>query len=109
MKTVRIISLWSDQRPPFTYTVIVPKETSTEAVLDEAFAETNRDDRPHSQEVPATTCGDILLLDGQHYVVRGIGYEPISDAEVDRLIALGQYDLLNHFTKSTGSYEPTRS
>jgi hypothetical protein len=85
---VKIISIWSkwdclegvvtgrDQN--VEYDVQVPLGDTDLETLDNAFGLTNQDDRPLRHKVCSTTAGDIMVLDGQHYLVEGIGFAPIT-------------------------------
>jgi hypothetical protein len=50
------------------YTVLVPKSKYVQDVLEEAFMATNIDTRPFGTSVCSTSKGDILILDGQHWL-----------------------------------------
>jgi len=85
MKKVTIHSIWSKQAPTdrvFTYTVEVPEGTTVMETLENAYCMTNMDDRPRRLEVPSTTAGDIILADGQHWLVENVGYHKLTPEEV---------------------------
>lgn len=95
MKTVTIISIWTkrDQRDPaFTYTVNVPEALDASGTLERAFALTNRDDRPNGNRCCATSAGDIMVLDGQAYLVEGVGYHAITPQESEAFQRLTSRD-----------------
>src|ERR1700733_4336022 len=90
MKTVRIISIWSKRHAgstPFSYAIAVPNvpEKTLEEVLEWAFLCTIRDDRPHGHEVPSTSIGDIMVLDGESYMVVCTGFTRLTTQEADTL------------------------
>lgn len=100
--TVTIISIWSKweglegqlrgRDKNFTYDVEVPCEATPTATLENAFCLTNRDDRPNGNRCCSTTAGDIVVLDGQHYLVAGNGYTPLSPAQSEAIQKLTSRD-----------------
>jgi len=72
--------------------VEVPCETSPEATLENAFCLTNRDNRPNGNRCCSTTNGDIMVLDGQPYLVEGSGYSKLSPAQFEAVQALTSRD-----------------
>ena len=90
MKVVTIISLWSTLRwpaPPVRYDVLA-QDGDVEATLQDAFAVTNVDGRPMGKQACATTTGDIMVLDGQHYLVEHIGFHALTEAEAQAILQL---------------------
>lgn len=99
---VTIISIWSkweglegklrgrDQN--FEYTVEVPVGPTPEATMDQAFILTNHDDRPHGNRCCSTTAGDIMVLDGQHYLVAGEGFTKLSPVQSEAIQKLTSRD-----------------
>ncbi len=85
---VAIISIWSKidglegsragRDKNFEYSVDVPVGATPEAMLNAAYAITNCDDRPLGRQVCATTAGDIMVLDGQHYLVDRFGFTALT-------------------------------
>lgn len=88
---VDIISIWSKcQELPghennFKYTVSVRRNGKAEHMLEAAFRLTNRDDRPLGGEVCSTSSGDIMILDGQHYLVEDFGYHKLTLAQSEQI------------------------
>lgn len=75
MKKVTIISFWSSLRggKAFRYEVLVPPGETADETLEHAYSETNRDGRPYGKQACSTTAGDVMYLDGQHYLVEAHG------------------------------------
>lgn len=91
MPNVTIISIWSKRHrndPPVRYDVSAQGDT-VNATLERAFALTNVDNRPLALQVDATTTGDIMLLDGKHYLVEDQGFHELTEAEAQRIEHLG--------------------
>jgi len=77
---VTVISIWSKRSAdasPFSYSVEV-NASSAKHALDLAFTATNMDDRPFGKQVPSTSVGDILVIDGQHYLVDPDGFSELT-------------------------------
>ena len=78
---VTIISLMSrreDTEKAPRYDVQVPLGETDEETLENAFALTNRDDRPLATKVCSTSGGDIMILNGNAYSVAFIGFLPVT-------------------------------
>ncbi len=102
MKTVTIISIWSkidglegklhgrDQN--FQYSVRVPEGATAQQTLENAFVATNVDNRPNGRRCCSTTAGDIMILDGIHYLVAGCGFTQISLAQSEAIQKLSSRD-----------------
>lgn len=84
MKKVTIISFWSSLRggKPFRYDILVPLGETVEETLECAYAVTNRDGRPYGKQACSTTAGDVMCLDGQHYLVEARGFRAITEKDV---------------------------
>lgn len=105
MKIVTIISLWSKLRkplpppPPIQYDVLA-QDGDVATTLEDAYAVTNMDGRPMGRQAWATTTGDMMLLDGKHYLVEPHGFRELTDAEAQAIKQLdcretcGGYDRL---------------
>lgn len=95
---VRIISLWSKcegipgQEDNATYTVRVIRADSAIGTLEAAFRVTNQDDRPRRHNVCSTSAGDIMVLDGNHYLVEGMGFRPLTLVESEKIQKLTSRD-----------------
>ena len=95
---VEIISIWSKCKElvghenNFHYTVIVRRNGCSDHMLEDAFRLTNNDHRPLNHEVCSTSTGDILVLDGQHYLVEGFGFRKITHAESEQIQKLTSRD-----------------
>ena len=50
------------------------------------------DGRPRAREFCATSPGDVMRLDGQNYLVEGIGYHALTQAEADAVLQLDCLD-----------------
>ena len=90
-KTVTILSLWTRRRDPkriHQYDVSVPAAQTVEDILEAAYAETNRDGRPLAKVVCSTTAGDVMTLDGTHYLVAGTSFRLLTGEEVTHEIEL---------------------
>ena len=90
---VTIISIWSKapeigRNSNVAYTVEVPTQATAEATLERAFALTNQDDRPMARGVCSTSAGDIMVLDGEHYLVESCGYHKLTLAESTKIFKL---------------------
>jgi hypothetical protein len=84
MRQVTIHSVWSKEIHTdrvFTYTVQLPDGTTVMETLENAYAATNVDNRPHRKEVPSTTAGDVILADGQHWLVEWTGFHKLTPNE----------------------------
>jgi hypothetical protein len=85
---VTIVSIWSKRAPgdsPVRYDVRVLAGGSPTAPLNRAYAQTNVDERPHAQEVPTTSTGDLMLCNGQWWFVDVCGFTRLT-AEQARVI-----------------------
>lgn len=107
---VQIISVWSKidglegrllgRDKNVEYTVEVEAGRTAEETLENAFALTNRDDRPMGRKACSTSAGDIMVLDGTHYFVEGCGFRALTAEESVKIQALtsrdtsGGYDFL---------------
>lgn len=99
---VKVISIWSKmtgaeaallkRTENHEYTVGVRKGATADHTLEHAFHATNRDDRPHGTTACSTSAGDILVLDGQHYLVEGSGFRAITEAQSTAIQALTSRD-----------------
>ncbi len=78
-KTVTIVSRWTDN---FTYTVEV-NAGEPAAMLEQAFAMTNRDNRPLGNKVCSTSVGDLLSVDGRRYVVEPCGFVEVTAEQAE--------------------------
>lgn len=78
--TVTITSLRTDG---FTYNVEVSTGEPMD-MLEEAFAITNRDDRPLGRKVCSTSVGDLLAIGERCWVVEPDGFAEISAEEAAR-------------------------
>ena len=90
MRVVTIISLWSKLRwpiPPVQYEVLA-QDGDVETTLQDAFAVTKVDGRPMGKQACATTTGDMMVLDGQHYLVEHIGFHELTEAEAQAIMQL---------------------
>jgi len=90
MRVVTIISLWSKLRwpiPPVQYEVLA-QDGDVETTLQDAFAVTNVDGRPMGKQECATTAGDMMVLDGQHYLVDPEGFHKLTEAEAQAIMQL---------------------
>jgi len=99
---VKIISIWSKisglegrlmgRNHNYEYEVTVTAAADVEDTLEAAFCATNADDRPNGNRVCSTTAGDIMVLDGQHYLVEPHGYREITEAESAQIQTLTSSD-----------------
>lgn len=99
--TVTIISIWSKwdglegkltgRDKNVVYNVEV-EASDDQSALNEAFAVTNHDTRPVGQIVCATTPGDILIVNGTHYLVEGCGFSKLTPAVSEALQNLSSRD-----------------
>jgi hypothetical protein len=91
-KTVTIISLWTRhfQGPavPHQYDVTVPVAPTVKAMLESAYARTNDDNFLRPSKVWATTAGDLMVLDGTHYLVASSGFLLLTSDEVAQEITV---------------------
>lgn len=94
--TVTIISIWSKcperRRGNVAYSVKVPNDTEVNRVLEHAFSLTNQDDRPLSNQVCSTSCGDILVFKNEHYLVQTLGFQRLTLAESEKIQKLTSRD-----------------
>jgi len=105
--TVTIISIWSkweglegklagrDQN--FQYDVQVPYEgdnieTQLDAILEGAFVMTNMDDRPNGNRCCSTTSGDIMVVNGIHFLVSPCGFNRLTVEESEAIQKLSSRD-----------------
>jgi hypothetical protein len=91
--TVMIISIWSkcpqEGYPEnVRYAVTVMTGKTPRETLENAFSLTNKDDRPNPNHVCSTSSGDIMVLDGQHYLVENVGFKEITEAESEKIAKL---------------------
>jgi hypothetical protein len=89
-KIVTIISLWSTLRwpiPPVQYDVLA-QDDDVASTLEDAFATTNMDGRPMGKQACATTAGDMMVLDGKHYLVEPSGFHKLTEAEAHAIAQL---------------------
>jgi hypothetical protein len=92
MKTVTIISVWSKRHksePPIRYDVVAQGDDA-HSTLEDAFRLTNVRSLP--PRVAATSTGDLMLLEGQHYLVEDVGFHPLTTSEAKRIEQLGSED-----------------
>ena len=99
---VQIISIWSKidglegrlskRDHNVEYAVEVELGASVEETLENAYAATNRDDRPMGRTACSTTAGDIMVLDGTHYFVEGCGFRALTVEESAKIQALTSRD-----------------
>ena len=90
MKVVTIISLWSKLRwpiPSVQYDVLA-RDGDVATTLEDAFATTNVDGRPMGKQACATTAGDMMVLDGQHYLVEPVGFHKLTEREAQAIAQL---------------------
>ena len=90
MKIVTIISLWSKLRwpiPSVQYDVLA-RDGDVATTLEDAFATTNVDGRPMGKQACATTAGDMMVLDGQHYLVEPVGFHKLTEREAQAIAQL---------------------
>ena len=90
MKVVTIISLWSAlgrAAAPVRYDVLA-EDGDVETTLQDAYEYTNVDGRPMAKEACATTAGDMLVLDGRHYLVDPFGFHELTQAEAQKILKL---------------------
>jgi hypothetical protein len=102
--TVTIISIWSKwddaegklrgRDKNVVYDVQVPCDNRTDELdtLEAAFRITNLDDRPLARQACASTCGDVFVLNGQHWLVDKSGFTPLTQAQADKVLALSSRD-----------------
>jgi hypothetical protein len=94
LKEVTIFSLWTkaakNHVKAVRYSVQVPAGRTPQGTLENAFKLTNRDDRRDT--VCSTSAGDLMLLDGQAYLVEFGGYHPLTEAEMTAVLALWPID-----------------
>ena len=103
--TVTIISIWSKieglegrlagRTENFQYDVEVPifvGEDTHEDLLEKAFELTNRDDRPHGNRCCSTTAGDIMVIEGNHYLVEMSGFHKLYLRESEAIQKLTSRD-----------------
>ena len=79
------------ESPPLQYEVLVAHGDIDE-MLEQAYAMSNKDGRPLGRQVPATTPGDMLLLDGQHYLVEHQGFHKLNERQARSVKRLGCMD-----------------
>ena len=60
--------------------------------MENAYALTNRDDRPMGRQACSTTAGDIMVLGDRHYLVEGCGFRPITLAQSSMIQQLTSRD-----------------
>ena len=94
---VTIISIWSKapeigRHDNYTYTVQVPRASSAQGTLEQAFLRTNVDDRPYGQECCSTTAGDMMLLDGKFYLVENTGFRFLTVPQAEAIKKLTSRD-----------------
>lgn len=80
-QVVKIISIWSKadgSGSNYVYSIVVPNASTPEGVLENAFRLTNQDSRPQRHVCYSTSAGDIMVLNGQHYLVERTGYAKIT-------------------------------
>ena len=90
MKVVTIISLWSAlgrATAPVRYDVLA-EDGDVETTLQDAYVVTNVDGRPMGKQACATTTGDLMVLDGQHYLVEHIGFHVLTEVEAQAILQL---------------------
>jgi len=88
MRIVTIISLWSNLRwhaPAIRYDVLA-QGSDVDATLEDAFSVTKRPGRPMRGRACSTTAGDLMVLDGRHYLVEPQGFHELTDAEAQAII-----------------------
>ncbi len=102
MPIIKIISIWSkipggegrrmNRSENFEYEVAVPPAATVEGTLDKAFILTNQDDRPHGNRCCSTSVGDVMVLEGRHYLVEGRGFKELTPQESAAVQALTSRD-----------------
>lgn len=101
MKThVTIISIWSkedsgtipERRSNRVYTVEVERGLTWAETLERAFGVTNLDSRPFGQLVCSSTCGDIFILDGDHYFCDSHSFRRITQEQSFKIQQLSSRD-----------------
>lgn len=94
MKIVTIISLWSKLRwhaPAVRYDVLA-QGSDVDATLENTFSVTNRPGRPMGRQACSTSAGDLMVLDGRHYLVEPQGFHELTDAEAQAIEELSPVD-----------------
>lgn len=96
--TVTIISIWSKleglegrlsgRSENVVYTVDVPAEGSDTDIMERAFMRTNSDDRPMGRRACSTTAGDLMVVDGRHYLVESTGFSALREDQAKAAQAL---------------------
>ena len=98
-KSIGIVSRWTDN---FSYSVEVPAGT-VPAMLSNAWAKTNRDDRPLGNKVCSTSIGDLLIVDGRHFIVEPFGFTEVSAADAEAWKLVPERDAHFGFTDAVES------
>lgn len=94
---VTIISIWSKapeigRHDNVTYPVTVIAGASDIETLEEAFNVTNRDTRPWANKVCSTSAGDIMVINGDHYLVEGHGFRKLTAEQSAKIQTLTSRD-----------------
>ena len=94
---VKIYSIWSKRyatAATIKYGVMVqaPVEATDEQLLSAAFQITNQDARPLRQQVCSTSCGDVMSVRGNYYLVEMVGFKAISPDEAEKIQKLTSRD-----------------
>jgi hypothetical protein len=97
VSTVTIISIWSkapeiDRPNNVVYDVIVPTGDNHEDTLEAAFAMTNMDNRPMGNRACSTSAGDIMILNGEHYLVSRCGFTKLTLDQSEKIQKLTSRD-----------------
>lgn len=91
-KIVTIISLWTrhvhGSGVPHQYDVTVRIAPTVKAMLEAAFHRTNDDGYLRPPKVWSTTAGDLMVLDGTHYLVASRGFRRLTSEEVTQEITI---------------------
>ena len=85
---VTIYSIWTKRsavEPVIPYTVDVP-QTSVPSALSGAYALTNMDNRPYGNRVCSTSCGDIMQIGAEFYLVDKFGFTSLTTDEANKII-----------------------
>lgn len=97
MSTVTIISIRSKapeigRYENVQYDVSVPAGETSSRTLQFAFAATNHDQRPMARQACSTSVGDIMVLDGTHYLVDSDDFRTLTEQESEAIQKLTSRD-----------------
>lgn len=91
------------------YEVWIPDARTVAEALEAAWELTNdANKRPYAQQVCSTTVGDLLLVEGQHYLVTHFYFEPLTEAEAQAIRGLGLADpvVFDQWVAKNGVHRP---